>query len=299
MIRAGVVPRGGLAPRGRDLFPCPRGGGNGRQAGSQVGPVNPGQDLLEPLGVDLPPHGRDGTGTGHVPDAGPRLRGVVGHHVPGVVVDSQEVHGLGDQLQISRFHRRLDLPRLVPGEGRVGVAAPEEGIEKPPALEGQGPLGRLLILRSRGGGDVGVEIQADAHPARQVELAEGLQGEPVGEEQVVAHPDRGGQVPQARRVLAVQVPQEGDHPWLVDGQPELHPVAQPFHDGDGQVPETGGGLPAGPAPLGLQSLGQVPVVEGDQRLDLCVQKAIHQPVIEVQAGGVGRAPPRWGRSGAS
>jgi hypothetical protein len=77
---------------------------------------------------------------------------------------------------------------------------------------------------------------------------------------------------------------------LVDGEEVPHPIAKlPGHIAGVVAEGLGGvaGLPA--AVLVLEGLGEVPVVQGGERLDAVGEQLIDQARVEIQALGVGGA----------
>ncbi|CAM5256229.1 hypothetical protein SGLAM104S_09630 [Streptomyces glaucescens] len=84
-------------------------------------------------------------------------------------------------------------------------------------------------------------------------------------------------------VDAGAVAEEGAAPRLVQGDPLLHPVAERLADDLRVLGEAVGGVALRPAARVLQLLRQVPVVEGDGRLDAVREQLVDQAPVEVQA----------------
>ena len=123
-------------------------------------------------------------------------------------------------------------------------------------------------------------------PARQPGLFCRMTGmaQPCASSRWCAAASAFAQVAVPRRVLAEEVAQERAAPRFVQRDPVLHPVAEPPRDDVGVLDERLSSQPRRPAAAILQHLGQIPVVEGDVRLDAGLQQAIRQPAVEVQPG---------------
>ena len=78
------------------------------------------------------------------------------------------------------------------------------------------------------------------------------------------------------------------HDRLVQRHPAGHPVAEPIGDQPGVVGERVRGLPGEPPALEHQLDRQIPVVQRHPGLDAGREQGVHQPVVEVQARGIGR-----------
>ena len=77
-------------------------------------------------------------------------------------------------------------------------------------------------------------------------------------------------------------------PRLVERYPSLHVAAERPRDDVDVLGEALGGVAHAPTALVLERLGQVPVVEGERRLDAPGAKPVDQPVVEVEPALVGR-----------
>ena len=177
------------------------------------------------------------------------------------------------------------------GDGVGRVAAVEDGVEVPAveeAVVGPGgvPVGVAFGLRHHRGDDV-----HQAHLRRLRPGADRRHRQAVGEQQVVAGGERQGRIGEAGGVDGELVAQVGGAPGLVVGHVGGHPVAEATRRrGPGVVGEGVGGLPAPPAAPVLERLGQVPVVEGGHGRDARLEEGVDQPLVEVEAPGVGLAP---------
>ena len=121
---------------------------------------------------------------------------------------------------------------------------------------------------------------------------DGLGRPAVGEQEVVGDAQGLGGIVVAGGVVPLLVAEGGDAPGLVVGHPVADPVAQPPRDDRRVLHEGLGRVALGPAAAVLQRLGQVPVVQGREGLDAGLQQAVHQGVVEIEAGVVDRAPSR-------
>src|SRR5690606_29274054 len=99
----------------------------------------------------------------------------------------------------------------------------------------------------------------------------------------------GGSVTPSGRVHPGSIPQEAGAPRLVDGDPAVYPVAESPMQEVGELGEAGSGVAGGPATRVLQRLWQLPVVERQPRLDAVAEDLIHQALVEIEPGRVGRA----------
>jgi hypothetical protein len=82
----------------------------------------------------------------------------------------------------------------------------------------------------------------------------------------------------------VQIAAVDDDPGLVDRAPGLHPAVELLEQDLAVVGEPVGDVGVQPAAAIVQRGGQVPVVEGAERLDALLQQAVDQTVVEVEAG---------------
>ena len=115
-------------------------------------------------------------------------------------------------------------------------------------------------------------------PVRQVEMVRGTQGR--------------HRIRTARGVHPGSVPQERAAPRLVERDPLLHAVAERLADDLRVLGEPQRRVALGPAARVLQLLGEVPVVEGERRLDAAGQQLVDQTAVEVQAALDGGAAAR-------
>ena len=173
--------------------------------------------------------------------------------------------------------------------GQLRVAAAEQRVGEEPVVQ------RVVRPRRRPG--LGVAVAE--HPHRRVVVGDrhraGGAGpqrgdrEPVPEQLVVG--DREGVEEQhpAGGVHSHAVAEAHVDERLVEGDPEPDPVAEAGGGQVGVLGEPGGGVAVQPAAGVFEGLRQVPVVEGGHRVDAGGQQLVDQPVVEVQAGRVGRA----------
>ena len=114
-------------------------------------------------------------------------------------------------------------------------------------------------------------------------------------EQQVVHGTRGlSRVPDARRMDAVGVPEQGGAPRLVEGGPARDAVMEGREDDGGVLGEALGRVTCRPAAGVLERLRQVPVIEGHGGLDARGEQLIDEAVIEVEPGAVRRPGCRSG-----
>ena len=143
----------------------------------------------------------------------------------------------------------------------------------------------VLVIHGKGAhsaGGTGVlrgEIAAWLSQGR----AQRLDGEAVTEVEVVGGAQRGDRVGPAGGVHPGAVTEEGAAPGLVERGPPLDAVADGVGDDPGVLGEPLGRGALGPAARVLQLLRQVPVVEGEGRLDAGGEQLVHQRPVEVQA----------------
>ena len=102
------------------------------------------------------------------------------------------------------------------------------------------------------------------------------------------HAQRRRPVAQSRRLHAVGVTEERDHPGLVVGHPGRDQIAQLLRHQRGVVGEALGRVARGPAADLLERLRQVPVVERGDRLDTALEQALHKLPVEADPGRVRR-----------
>ncbi|CAM5577377.1 hypothetical protein SHIRM173S_06150 [Streptomyces hirsutus] len=129
-----------------------------------------------------------------------------------------------------------------------------------------------------------VDVEGDRAPGVGGKaVAQCLDGQTVGQVEVVGGAQGGDRVGAAGGVHAGAVAEEGAAPGLVQGGPGLHPVTQGVR-GEGRVRgEPLGRGTLGPASGVLQLLWQVPVVEGGDGLDALVQQVVDEAPVKVQA----------------
>ena len=207
-----------------------------------------------------------------------------------VVVDTEEVNRGPYGLQVTGLHEVS--PDEAHGflEQLFGIAAEEHRVEEPTvevrvdALRGGG------ICRARGVGCHGGKVERDSDLRALTErVGKGTCRETVSEQQVVSGEHARAEVAQPWGVISPCVAGESCHPRFVQSCPEADPVAERSCHDAGIILEPLRGVPARPAPLVLEGLGQVPVVKRDDRLDVAGTKCVHESQIVVQSRLVDRA----------
>jgi len=136
------------------------------------------------------------------------------------------------------------------------------------------------------------EVQGDADPLAGLRPPPDpmvqRHGPGVGPEQVVGHLQGPAGILPAGGMQARQVAVHGGPARLVQGGPQLDPVAE--------VPEAQLGI----LQPGFQGLGVLPALQGQRQIpvvqrhvggDPLLEQRIHEPVVEVQSGLVDGAPP--------
>ena len=96
-----------------------------------------------------------------------------------------------------------------------------------------------------------------------------------------------GRVGEAGGVDAGGMAEPRHDPGLVVRYPVVHTVAQPVRDDVRVVGEAVDCLAVGPAATVLQGLGQVPVVEREERPDPALEQELDQAIVEVEPRSVG------------
>ena len=183
------------------------------------------------------------------------------------------------------------------GQGRV--ASLEDGIHIPLHRARIFKFGQLAVLRAVGGRRRRPLIEHDAQFGRRIHGAHGLHGQPVRQQQVVRHLHGGGRVGHARGELARAMAQHGRAPRLIvrgDAGDLVAKTARHLGRIGGEVIASGA---IEPAPLILQGLRQVPVVQGQMGIESLGGQGVEQARIEIEAGfvpgaGTGRLHPRPG-----
>ena len=110
----------------------------------------------------------------------------------------------------------------------------------------------------------------------------------MGHEEVMGRGDRGSRVAPPGSVRADAVAMVRGDPRFIDGRDAPDPVAEPLRHDRGVIGERQGGGTGRPAARILERLREVPVVQGDDRLDAPLQEAVDEARVEVEAGLVHR-----------
>ena len=202
----------------------------------------------------------------------------------GVVVQAQRVQLLVDQPEVAvqdvrpvrdRRRRLEQRPRVRAVQDRAVEDAVGEVVD---LLRG-GQVGGALRE-----GPYHRRVEADGHRvAGRHRRAQRRGAQAVRQVQMVGGAQRGRRVGAAGGVHAGAVAEEGAAPGLVERDPVLHAVAERLADDLRVLGETVRRVALRPAARVLQLLGEVPVVEGDGRLDAVLEQLVDQPAVEVQA----------------
>ena len=110
-----------------------------------------------------------------------------------------------------------------------------------------------------------------------------VDGQPVGQQQVVGGGHRRAGIRSSGRVHPGGVAEHRCAPWLVDRAPVADAVAEGTADDPGVLGEALRRLPQGPPAVVLQGLGEVPVVQGEHRGHVVGEELVDQLAVEVQA----------------
>ena len=169
------------------------------------------------------------------------------------------------------------------------VDALEQRVEIPAVQHTVVDQSGALVLVARGGWLDRAQVQNDTHPGRASAhvAAHHRRGHAVREQQVVGDAWVQGRVGEAGGVGAGGMAEPRHDPGLVVRYPVVHTVAQPVRDDLRVVGEAVDCLAVGPAATVLQGLGQVPVVERDERPDAALEQELDQAIVEVEPRSVG------------
>mmetsp|Transcript_94270 Transcript_94270/g.249144 ORF Transcript_94270/g.249144 Transcript_94270/m.249144 type:complete len:431 (-) Transcript_94270:3-1295(-) len=202
-----------------------------------------------------------------------------------VVVQSEELRGALDHLLLLLRERRQAVAAAL--LHALGVVALPDGVRIPTQLPIQSPLGRGLVLLRRGQWLTPVHVQSDSDHT----LLLGLELVPVQDDGLRVSEDdvvrrqiwlSVGLLLPARGHLAVGVAQHGGAPRLVESDPIGHFVAELLEADLRVVLKVIDDLPVEPtAVLVLQALGQVPMVERDQRPDVVRDQLVDESCVEL------------------
>ena len=163
----------------------------------------------------------------------------------------------------------------------------QHGVEEPAIEVAVQPRGRRDVGRSRRRRVHRREVERDPDArVRPSARAQGPDRQPVREQQVVRDPQGRHPVADAGRLDAFGVPEEGDDPRLVVGDPLRHDVAEPVGHQRRVLREALGGVAHRPPARVLPRRRQVPVVERRDRLDPTLEQPLGQPAVERDAAGV-------------
>ena len=133
------------------------------------------------------------------------------------------------------------------------------------------------------------DVMGDPDPRIRHRGANRGRGSGVGEVRVMRGTQRIGPPATARRMLTRAVAHLRERPWLVERDPGVDTVTEAARHEGRVVGEPIDDLRLQPASAVLQLLWQVPVVEGQPRLDPAIQQPVDEAVVEVQAGLIAAA----------
>jgi hypothetical protein len=105
----------------------------------------------------------------------------------------------------------------------------------------------------------------------------------VGNKHVMTGLDGARRIAHRRRMTAVNIAVADEHDGFVEGCPQLHPGTKARVTQAGILGERFGGASRFPAPFILQRLRQIPVIEGNHRLNIVRQQLIDQIAIKLDA----------------
>ena len=130
-----------------------------------------------------------------------------------------------------------------------------------------------------------LRAEVDDEPDVGVGLgAEGLDGGPVGAEQVVRGECRLGRALAAGGVPPEEVPEHGRDPRLVERDHLVHAVAEAAGDDRGVLGEVVGHVAVEPAAPVVERGREVPVVERRRGRDAGLEQGVHEAVVERKPG---------------
>ena len=241
------------------------------------------QQVRQALRKHLPPHlGKAGPGRFLA-----RRRDVTAR----VVVDSQEIERLPDNLQVAGMNFRHVCAIPLPDVCRV--LAQQQRLQKPAVELAVSAPGRRAVFGILGGRVGRTEVQHDAQLRPRHDASHGLYSLSVAQQQVVGSAQGGAAVLQAGGVLPQLIAQDAAAPGFVQRRVADHPFAQPRGHGAGVLGKAVRGVAVVPAAHVLKGLRQVPVVERGVGLQAALQHAVNQPLVEVQAHRVDGPAPVW------
>ena len=194
-----------------------------------------------------------------------------------VVVHAEHVDRRADQREVTVDDVLVDPERFEMGTHVGWVLATQDRVEEDPVLQTVHDPRQLDLARVVGmGGLERPQVQGDADlfgTARP----QHLDGQPVGEQQVVDRGDGRPRLGATGSVDAGGVAEQRRTPRLVECRPRRHPIAERIEHGRGVLGEPVGGVAAGPAAIVLERLGQVPVVERHPGCDVVLEQRVDQP----------------------
>ncbi len=97
-----------------------------------------------------------------------------------------------------------------------------------------------------------------------------------------------GKILARRRVNAPRVAEKREDPGFVENAPVGDAVAEGANDDFGVLREARGEIAIGPAACVFQFLRQIPMVERAERADFRCEERVGEPLVIVEAFGIGR-----------
>ena len=178
----------------------------------------------------------------------------------------------------------------VPVQHVFGIASAEERIQEPTIQIAVSSLRRCAIRLAGAGRMRWPHVQCDAD-VRGVRRAQCAGRFAMRQQQMMRDAQGRRPVLYPRRMHAAGMSGERHDLGLVQRHPVLDPIAEPRRDDARILAKPLWGVGIGPAVAALQGLGQIPVVERDERANTSLQQRIHESLVEVQATLVDRARP--------
>src|SRR3954449_5635165 len=244
--------------------------------------LDPQKQLRERFRYDRPLHRRQLRLLLDLPDA---EDGTVagGDEVRPVEVHAEEVERLRDRLEIAVLYciERAGLA-LVELEHVGGIRTAQHGVEEPAVVVAVEPLGRGGILLGLRGAASDGQVEREPDPAGPPGCTEVAHHDSVRQQRMVRCPHSGSPVPQARRLDALRVPEEGGHPRLVVGDLVVDETVEAVEHEPCVLRIPLDDVTLRPTALVLESLRQIPVVERRERNDPSLAQTLGEAPVEVE-----------------
>ena len=158
-------------------------------------------------------------------------------------------------------------------------------------MDGVSQVGSLPVRLAVGERGMRLQHIDETNLARHGHLAKRLHRQRMGDKHVMTGLDGARRIANGRRMQAVNVAVADKDDGLVKGSPQLHPRTKAGVAQAGVLGEGFGGAACFPAALILQGLRQVPVIEGNHRLNIMRQQFIDQIAIKLHACFINLAAP--------